>query len=616
MKLEQHIYTRNKTEFMTVAATQGISPNEKLFLEEHSRYVLPESLHDDADVVTPVKYVWYSLNKDRFVVGRALCLGRNRFEGAENYLFHNVVISKEDFWVFFQFNPIRVISWLEKKGLFKSHTPKRSARVVEMSSQELRKQLSFQNSVTSPNNLSREFLSYVLDACVHYDTVRQPLLIIGAEQECLDFLNWLFTILPYSIRQSLRFDTYAYGVDLGFQIVGLPEGKEFQQEQSSSLLLHLKDFQYSASIATPEPVKYHSFIIDMVATERLDELNAVYSLEYCLKRKNFAIFRQEYNLLSSELQQAVWIFHKNDILNHIVSTLDTELLSVMQKHLAVEDFDTLYISPELIFCLVKQDDKSLLQLVADWLHSEGSKIAFYPYLFQSPALWKVFLQSFQQSPNNFTPLLASVRALQDYYSQDFEEVLLDEMLGLFPYITTKKRLTKEFLKAFDSLPLSFDGQLIQHNVSLYVLRIFVKYELSEDSDLLNFLIDSDFSLLSEHQQKIVLDSLLENILTLKSLRLWNPIKVEIRLRKLFRNALENKDVLFRLFTSIREIQLSNEARKVLKKVFSDLLEELTKDSTFHQVKYQIDQILKPSSSYLLDKLAEKIFSLNDFNLRG
>lgn len=640
MKLEQHFYTSGKTEFTTVAATEGISREERIKLENHSIYFLPVSLHYQENITTPVKYIWYPLNEERFVVGKAIYKGKDSLGRTGNYLFHNIIVSKQDLMTSSRFNPVKLIIWLEEQQVFKTEVPVHSVRGLELDVPQT------SPFAISPKNANgdvcgtpqRDLLLQILYICVFHEFVHQPLLLIGTEKECLEFLEWLYIILPYHIREEICVDTYAYGVSLGFQIIGSLEEQEFRQGLTSSLTLHLANLQHTSYLDMPEISRHLAFITDMAASQRMKALNDVYSLEYCLKQDNYTRFKQEYRVLSPELQDVIWGFHEGTLLKHIVAELDTELLLMVQDKLSVEDITILYAAPEMINQLVETGNSKNLELIAHWMCTEGDNTRFYPFLFKSPSLWEVFLERIRSHPQEAEFLLDPARAFQAYYSPEFEKTLLEKTLTFLPYVKKERKLTKEFFKALDALPQMgaaqmdstseqppmgttskeasilpsqaheiSDGHHVQSGAHLYLLRTFIKYELSKDSDILEHLIDSDCSVLTEEQQTMVFDSIVDKVLIIKSLKIWNPDKAEQQVRRLFKHALKSNTLLLRLFASMEKLELASEVRKMLEEVFTELF---PKDETSPQIQSMIAQVLKPPAS-LFERITEKLFSLRD-----
>jgi hypothetical protein len=311
--------------------------------------------------------------------------------------------------------------------------------------------------------------------------------------------------------------------------------------------------------------------------------------------------------MAPELQRVVWEFHDDAILNHITAEQDTELLLLIQDYLIVANIDTLYLAPEMIDHLIKTDSQKNLELVAEWLCTEGSKVLFFPYLFRSPALWNVLIARIQRHPHDAAYLLEPVKAFQAQYSQEFEDVLLENMLLLLPVIKEDRKLAKDFFKAFETFP---DVQDAAH---LHLLRMFVKYELHKETDLMEQLIEGDLSVMTASQQALVFDSILDRILVVRSLKIWNPEKAEQHIRKLLENAAKNTPTLLTLLEEMANLQISKDAHKVVEKVFTEIREALQQGKDAQQIETMIERILRPPAS-LLEQLASKLLRLGKLDL--
>jgi hypothetical protein len=327
-------------------------------------------------------------------------------------------------------------------------------------------------------------------------------------------------------------------------------------------------------------------------------------LEYCLLQADYTRFKQEYKAVSTELQQVLWEFHEDTLLHHITAEQDTELLLLIQEHLRVNNIDTLYLAPEMIQELIATGTPHNLETVADWLCTDGSKVLFYPYLFKAETLWKVFLERIQMSPQNVAFLLEPLKAFQGYYAIEFEEILSTIILPLLPSIKEDRKLSKELYKAFEELP---DIQTYIDADHLHLLRNFIKYELNRDADLLEKLVNSNLEVLTQFQQQLICDSILDRLLILRSLQIWNPEKVEQHLQMLLENALQNSSTLLNILDSMEKLQLSREAYKVVEKVFSNLKKKLPAGP----IQGKMSRVLKPPAS-LFGRLTDKLLHFKDF----
>ena len=124
-----------------------------------------------------------------------------------------------------------------------------------------------------------------------------------------------------------------------------------------------------------------------------------------------------------------------------------------------------------------------------------------------------------------------------------------------------------------------------------VLRTFVIYELSKENLLLERLIDSDFSVLSKEQRTIVLDGILQGIIST-----GRSEKIEGQLRKLFENTSENREALFMLLTSMEKLEVSGEARKAFHESLSKILKSLPGLDRFPEIQRRVVRLFESPSS--------------------
>lgn len=504
MKLEQHIYTSGKTEFTTIAATSGINRDERIRLENHSLYILPGTLLYKDDQPKPTKYIFYPLDEYRLVIGRAIYIGKDSLGRPGNYLFHNFIIYKEDF-MWLNLNPARLIKLLEGKELFRDKIPEEPLNVIELPVDEMRRTQNDSLSISRIPSLQRDLILNLVYFCFNHKSLQRPLLLTGTDKEYLDFLEWLYNLLPYNLREKISFDTYSYGTNLGFPIMGIPDEVEFQQNISYSLKLDLKTWQYTTNFELKEPSKLISFIAEMAAEGRAKDINSMYSLEYCLQKGDYTKFKVGYKTVSPEIKDFLYTSHRETILNYITTKKDVELLEMITAKITVEDVNILSSDYGVIERLVDTDNRRIIEVFVDWLCTKGDKRQFHPLLFKSCNLWRVFLERIRCHPQNITLLIEPVSILPAHYSREFEDILLEETINLLPYIRADKRLSKHFSGVLDNLPHPgfADSEL---------LRTFVRYELSKDPLLLKRIIESDVFILSERYQTIVLDSLLNGII--------------------------------------------------------------------------------------------------------
>ncbi len=602
MKLGQHFYTSGKPEFITVAITDGISREERIQLESHSIYFLPVSLHYQENVTSPVKYVWYPLGDHLFVVGRAIYTGKDSLGRTGNYLFHNFVISREEFMTTCRGNPASLIKCLRQQHLFKDEAPSGDIQPIMLNTDAC------PASKIAPRHLARDLLQRVLHACLDDGVQHQPVLLLGTEDECLDFLEQIYTVLPYEIRLGLQVDTYAYGVSLGFPIIGSLDDDVFRQGLISSFTLRLSNLETTVYEEFPAPSRYLTMLLDMIFAGDMQALNDVFSLEYVLTEHDFSAFKQEFQQVSPDIRQILWDFHGSQLLNYIAAEQDMALLRMLRPLLKVEHIDTLYLAPELIEHLIEDNDPAALALVAQWLCVPGSKELSYPTLFTSEALWTAWLDAVQTRPKTAISLLNPLKAFQKNYSPIFERVLLEHLLTLLPALLENRKLARDFSDLLADFPPQSFEIAEPERAYLDVLRTFIRYEAGNEIELLGGLLASDMTTLSTVQRAIVLERLLDKILVVRALKMWSPEKVAQQLRTLLAQADQDSAFAVDVLTAIRKLELSKDAHKVVEQVLADLQSELVNGRDGAQIQHLINRVLEPPPS-IFSKLTQRLFKL-------
>jgi hypothetical protein len=222
-------------------------------------------------------------------------------------------------------------------------------------------------------------------------------------------------------------------------------------------------------------------------------------------------------------------------------------------------------------------------------------------------LWKVWLSHIQAHPDAITYLPAPIKAFQNEYSPEFEQILLEYLLILLPYLRENRKLAREVSDIIKELPAPPDIPETDRSY-LNVLRTYIVYELTNEASLLQTLCNSDLTVLAAHQRALVLESLLDRVLVVRSLHMWNPDKAEQQIRRLLTTADQNPDFLSDLLTVITKLQLSKEAHKLLEKVFSDQRSTLMQGQEAAHIQALLDRVLEPPPS-LFKKLKAKVFRL-------
>ena len=375
MKLEQHIYTSyNRREFTTIAKTEGLSQEDILKLKNYSFYLLPATLIYREDKIAPVKYVYYSLDQDRLVVGRAVYGEKDIIGRPGNYLFHNFIIMKNDM-AKIQMNPLLLIKYLEVHKLFREGDTGEPVNKIHLD----------EKGFPEPNfinlRMDPSLVVSLVYFCFNHCTMENPLLIVGSEKEQMDLLGWLYTILPFNLREEISFDTYYYGANLDFKIIGIPNKSEYQKSSSYALKVDAATLQFVRNFEIKEANKSFLFIDKMVSEDRIREINLLYSLEFSIRKGDYSNFTTTFDTLQSDIKDRLYSSNKIIILNHIKLTEDTEMISRLYYKLSVEDLSQFSGSPILVNFIVKRWDENQINSFVNWLYLQPVKQTFYPYIF-------------------------------------------------------------------------------------------------------------------------------------------------------------------------------------------------------------------------------------------
>ncbi|MEW6620688.1 MAG: hypothetical protein AB1422_15360, partial [bacterium] len=208
-------------------------------------------------------------------------------------------------------------------GLFRTSPPEKPLDVINFLLDE-EKGLEFKTP-PMPQDLILTLLYY----CFNYNSLKAPLLLVGQDKECLNFLGWLYTLLPYSLKENLSFDTYSYGANLGLKIMGIPKESDFYQAVSYSLKIDLLTYDYNLNFEIKDPSKPILALTEIIATGREEEIVSMYPAEYSLKMGDYERFRERYITFSQDVKELLYISHKERILNYIIDKKDIELLQII-----------------------------------------------------------------------------------------------------------------------------------------------------------------------------------------------------------------------------------------------------------------------------------------------
>lgn len=581
MRLEQHIYTSGKKGFSTVAVTSGISKNEIIKLEKNSLYILPGALINKEES-TPTKYIFYPLDETRFVIGRAISTGKDNLGRAGNYFFHNFIIEKKDL-ISFDLNPIKLIKYLHEKNFFIDEIQDDNLNALEFFFNDSNK------SELRVSSVEKEIILKLLYFCFYNESLHYPLILIGTDKERIDFLDWLYNILPYSLREKLSFDTYSYGANLGFQIIGIPDGVEFQQSILYSLKLNLALQQYTSNFEPKEPSNLLRFNVEMASLGQVDEINALHYLTYCLQNNDYTRFKEGYKNISKIVKDHIYTSYKEIIINHIINKKDQELLQIITDRITVNDMNRLSSVPDIFQRFVETGDNEIQKIFVDWLYIQENRTHFYPILFKSSSLLIIFLEKIKNKPYDMTLLLELYKVLREHYSQQTEQALAYKTIETIQDIKLEKKIAKDFTQALNNLPM----QELEH---ISLLRTIVKYELSDDPILLKKIIDN-ISIFSGDFQVIILSPILRGVIEFNRLE-----EIALQLCKLFDHIQNKKEFILKLITLTEKPEISDKMRKVLKEIILELIKKLPPDEITEIIKNRIEKLPEQNPSFF-----EKLF---------
>ncbi len=545
------------------------------------------------------------------MVGRAIYAGKDSLGRTGNYLFHNYVISRDDLMTTCQGNPAGLIKCLRRQNFFQEEAPSGDIQPISLADDVFGDIPTTGSRTTGTRNLAPDLLQRVLHACLDSGSLRQPVLLLGTEDECLDFLEQIYTVLPYNVRLSLQVDTYAYGVSLGFPIIGSMDDDVFRQGLSSSFTLRLSNLETTVHDEFPAPSRYLTMLLGMITAGDMDALNDLFILEYLLTQQQFAAFKQKFQQASPDIRRILWDLYSSLLLNHITAEQDMALLRMIRPLLKVENIDTLYLAPELIGELIEDYNPAALSLVAQWLCAPGSKELFYPTLFVSEPLWVAWLAAIQAHPETAQSLIQPLKAFAQNYSVSLEKTLLEHLLPLLPSLLENRKLAKDVSGLLSGLPpqsakVASAEIAAAEEAYLDVLRTFIRYEAGNEVELLDNLLTGDLTTLSTSQRTVVLETLLDKILVVRALKIWNPEKAAQQLRALLTKAEQNSGFAADVLTAMSKLELSKDAHKVVEQVLADLQPVLVQGTDGAQIRQLINRIMKPPPS-IFSKLTQRLF---------
>ena len=586
--LEQQVFTRGKQGFATVAASEGISDEDKLSLERHSLYFVPDPILYKEGTPKPVKFVYYPLGSGKFVIGRAVYAGRDDVGRPGNYLFHNLVVPLDGF-AQVGFNPARLTKELTSRGIFLDKAPD-TERLDPV-------ELDVTGAQVAPKGISvgdKKAILTLLYTCLNADLTRQPLLMSGSEEQVLDFLLWLFDVLPYNLRETISYDSQGYGMPPGYCIIGLPDQDDYRQSIKSSLALQLSDMDMTPGFEVSETPGELSFIVDLAASNRLDELNTLYFLQDCLQKGDYQSFKRGYDGASTSIKRFLFAFRKTEILDYVAASRDTDFLQLISDSLIIEDLHVIGSDVALLKVLAESGSKKTLELLADHLLAQAPSEDLYSLLFTSYELWQIFLNKLMPLSPGASVLVLIIGLLTRQYSADYEEALHYAMLPFLERFAKDMKSSSEIGRALAGLPILTPGifEAGARVSQLNLLRTFAAYDLTRDTKCLDKLIAVDLSGFPAQYYAIM-----EREVLTGAFLTYRAEDVPSILKKLFSASSQKKIFL----SALLRADIPRDVRYEVQETFSQLLASLPKDAESRGLASEAMQVFQAKSS-LRDRL--------------
>lgn len=498
VRLRQHFYASGDRGFASMAFTPGLRREEQSILEDRSLYQLPMSLLYSDNPPTLVKYVFHKIGEHQFAVGRGTYKGRDRLGRPGNYLFHNFIVSKEDL-LKLHLNPSLLTRFLEAKHLFKDTVSEgESCDVIELATTEV------EEMVPRPFTLDKVLILTILQACCNIDTLQKSILLRGNADEIIDFLCWLFSLVPYSLRESLSYDTQSFGLGPRNKIVGLPDDPEFAQSGSFVLTLNLASRQYQGSFDVGATTSAIGAIAEIASMNGGVEIENMHSAQHSLVKGDYTGFKEKYGKAPSISKDLIFANNRWTMVTQIAANSDTELLLSLEDRLTPEDIAVVSPNLDLMRLLVDTGHRRTIEVIAAWFLTPENKENFLPLLFESRFLWEAFLEEVKRSPKQASVLVGLSRVFPHFYSIRLECELLETLVALLPDIKLTTDQAQELVQALVAFPPpEMEG--------IRSLRAYVVFRLIGNDLALAELLKADISLLPREDYSRILRGALERI---------------------------------------------------------------------------------------------------------
>lgn len=575
------MFTRLEKGFSTAAVSKNLSSNDIQELENNSIYIIP-GVYNYKDSDKPIKYIYYSLEND-LVVGKGEDVGKDHEGRSGNYFFHNFIYPKNTF-----INPIKLIRLLEKHSLFKNSNIE---GIKDFG-------IKLSDIVTlNPLEIDSALVRGILYACSHFDELKKPLVLIGDENEIIDFIEWLFEIVPLDLENKLTFDTYAYGSSsIDTMIRGFPEDSGYQESIPFSLKIYLKNMEFNKDFEFNNMSDSIYKFSEMASEKKYEEIRSYKNLQRELSKHNLSNLKENFKKIPDNLKFDIYKTYSSEFIEYIKATNDVELLELVLDFLNDLQIKKLFQSKEIKLQIAQKGGYEVIYKLLDWIYSQPNSEPYY-YYYKLNRIWKAHLK-WINSNLDIKILIKSIYLLSKYNKSQFEEDILKKIISNLETIKREERYRSSLWNNLFTLEESED-----ENINF--LRGYINYELTEKEQYLQPLINS--SVISENQEilhKITNDCVMaynneELCINLKTLLNKYPDTQSFIIQLLPTLYLikksEGKD-LFNSFNPIKSSKPSPKTKSLNRSLFY-LLSDLSTDYLYTD-KWTIYNQLKGKISYL------------------
>ncbi len=569
--LEQHLYSSDSIRgFSTIACTDGINKAERIAVENASIYRLPAPLLYEEGIKTPNKYVYYTLEGDRIVIGRGVQAGRDALGRPGNYIFHNLITSvSHDSWFNTPFNPAKLIKAAEAADVFLDAVP----TITELKQIVLPERQMESQEPGKREMVDERLALQILYSCTRINLKEQPILLQGSEADQLDFLEWLFDVLPFSIRLKLSFNTYSFGAYSGYDVLGLPNETEYRQPMDAVFVINLPECTLTGGPVAAGVPPDLAFIMEAARESRCSDLNSYYKLQYALQTRDFAYFINDFTPASSSVKKQILANNKVELLQYTATSGDMEFIHKVIKNLKPEDIDILAVRPEILQKVIDSASGQQLAIITRWFQQQDPREDIYRLLFNSDELWRRFLAGLQHVVSLRDTLLLLVDMLRANYRPEFEKSLISALLVRIEAIRTYRNLPLRLAQSLSRLPTD-DRRLSSGH--MYIRRLYTIYILTGDSDFLDMLVTCDLSALPESLYVSVVRAIIAG-----SYSTYRDKDILVLLEQLFHTG--NKPKLF--LRELLNVKAPRHLRADVQMLFHDLIAELPPDEETESLRW-------------------------------